>query len=94
MLILMTLQLGACATMGDGQPKREPVTRNLPDPPSYLQPAPVPPAPVGADPFVVSEQRKQVIVSQNKVIVGARSAWVKMKSTYQKSFLKRNVFGR
>lgn len=45
-------------------------------------------------PYVVAEQRKQVIVKQNTIIVGARSAWNKMKTTYQKSFIQKNVFGR
>jgi hypothetical protein len=48
---------------------------------------------VGSSPFVVSEQRKQVIVRQNKVITSARDAWSKMKATYQRSFLKRKMFG-
>jgi hypothetical protein len=62
--------------------------------PSYLKPAAVPPAPLGADPFVVAEQRKQVIGRQNVVITAAASAWNKMKATYSTSFLKRNIFGR
>lgn len=45
-------------------------------------------------PYVVSEQRKQVIVKQNGIIVGAKNAWQKMKATYQKSFVKKNIFGR
>jgi hypothetical protein len=59
-----------------------------------LQPVPLPPAREGASPFVVSEQRKQVIVKQNSIIVGARDAWSKMKATYQKSFVKKNILGR
>jgi len=42
----------------------------------------------------VAEQRKQVIVRQNAVIVGARKAWTNMKATYQKSFVKRSLFGQ
>jgi hypothetical protein len=38
---------------------------------------------------VVAEQRKQVIVRQNGIIVGAKKAWTKMKETYGKSFLGR-----
>jgi hypothetical protein len=49
----------------------------------------VPPATKGVSPFVVSEQRKEVIVQQNTVITSARNAWQKMKATYQKSFLKK-----
>ena len=94
MLILLTsLSLAGCAT-SSSLPAREPVTRVIPGPPSYLQPAAVPPAREGVSPFVVAEQRKQVIVQQNAVIVGARNAWTKMKATYQKSFLKRNIFAR
>lgn len=82
----MTLLLAGC---GSTAPLREPVTRVIPGPPSYLQPVAVPPARVGSSPFVVSEQRKQVIVKQNRIITGARDAWQKMKSTYSKSFLQR-----
>jgi hypothetical protein len=89
--MLLALPLAGCATTRTAAP--EPVTRNLPGPPSYLQPAEVPPARVGSSPFVVSEQRKQVIVRQNKVITSARDAWSKMKATYQRSFLKRKMFG-
>lgn len=87
----MPLLLGGCAT---NTPIREPVTRNIPGPPSYLQPVAVPHAKKGDSPFVVAEQRKHVIVRQNTVIVNARSAWTNMKATYSKSFLKRSVFGR
>jgi len=86
MLILTSVVLGACAS---STPYREPVTRVIPGPPSYLQPTAVPPATSGASPFVVAEQRKQVIVRQNSIIVGAKKAWAKMKETYGKSFLKR-----
>lgn len=77
----------------NGPPAREPVTRNIPGPPDYLRPATVPPARVGASPFIVAEQRKQTITHQNKVIVNARTAWNNMKATYQKSFLKKRLFG-
>ena len=88
---MTVLLLGGCASSA---PYREPVTRNIPGPPSYLQPVAVPPARIGTSPFIVAEQRKQVIVKQNGIIVGARDAWTKMKATYQKSFLKKNIFGR
>lgn len=90
---MMMLLLAGCAT-GSNLPLREPVTRNIPGPPSYLQPVAVPPARVGASPYVVAEQRKQVIVKQNSIIVGARNAWTNMKATYQKSFIQKNIFGR
>lgn len=90
-MLTLTILLGACASSA---PLREPVTRTIPGPPSYLQPAAVPPAKEGTSPYVVAEQRKQVIVRQNGVIVGARTAWNNMKATYQKSFLKKNIFGR
>jgi len=86
LLLIPTILLSACASSPVG---REPIIRNIPGPPNYLQPVAVPPARVGTSPFVVSEQRKQVIVKQNSIIVGARDAWTKMKSTYQKSFLNR-----
>ena len=79
-------------------PAREPVTRNIPGPPDYLQPEPVPPtvdrSGKGKSPFVVAEERGQVIVRQNVVITAARGAWNTMKDTYSKSLLKRNYFGR
>lgn len=90
-IILMPLLLGGCATRGA---IREPVTRNIPGPPSYLQPSEVPPARKGASPFVVAEQRKHVIVRQNTVITRARDAWTNMKATYNKSFLKRTSIFR
>lgn len=86
LLLTLALMANGCAT---SPPLREPVTRVIPGPPSYLQPAPVPRADVGASPYVVAEQRKQVIVSQNKIIAGAKNAWTKMKDTYHKSFLGR-----
>lgn len=88
--LLLTLSLvgAGCATNG-GMPLREPVTRTIPGPPTYLQPAAVPPAREGSSPYVVAEQRKQVIVHQNKIITGAKAAWSKMKDTYHKSFLGR-----
>lgn len=85
-MLTLTILLPGCATAPAG---REPVTRTIPGPPSYLQPVAVPPAREGADPFVVSEQRKQALGKANTIIVGARSAWSNMKATYQKSFLKR-----
>lgn len=72
-----------------GSPAREPVTRVIPGPPSYLKPAAIPPSTPGSSPFVVAEKRKQVIVGQNTVIVGARNAWQRMKQTYSRSLLKR-----
>lgn len=80
------LLLTGCATVPAG---REPVTRNIPGPPDYLQPVAIPPAIAGTSPFVVSEQRKQALGRANTIIVGARSAWQNMKATYQKSFLSR-----
>lgn len=65
------------------------MTRIIPGPPSFLEPAAVPPATTGASPYIVAEQRKQVIVRQNGIIVGAKKAWTKMKETYSKSFLGR-----
>lgn len=65
------------------------MTRIIPGPPSFLEPSVVPPARSGASPYIVAEQRKQVIVRQNGIIVGAKKAWTKMKETYSKSFLGR-----
>lgn len=84
-MLILSLAAAGCAS----QAGREPVTRNIPGPPSYLQPAAIPPATVGTSPYVVAEQRKQVIVKQNTIITGARNAWTKMKETYRKSFLRR-----
>lgn len=86
--LLLTLSL-AGAGCASNSTLREPVTRNIPGPPTYLQPAAVPPAREGTSPYVVAEQRKQVIVRQNSIIVGAKNAWTKMKTTYSKSFLGR-----
>jgi hypothetical protein len=93
MLIVLTpLALTACAGFGQRAPLREPVTRDIPPPPSYLKPAPVPTATVGASPFVVAEQRKQVIVKQNRIIVGAKKAWSGMKDIYGRSYVKKKFF--
>ena len=86
-----SLLLAGCATMGS--PAREPVTRDLPDPPAYLQPVEKPAAKEGTSPFVVSEQRGAVIDRQNYVIVQARKAWHTMKRTYSKSLIRRSIFG-
>ena len=87
-LLTLTVPLTACAGRA---PYREPVTRNIPGPPSYLQPAAIPPS-AGKNAFVVAEQRKQVIVSQNTVITSARRAWQGMKDTYSKSLLPRKKY--
>lgn len=89
------LLLGACAHQ---PPAREPVTRVIPGPPAYLKPEPIP-ATVdskgkGKSPFIVAEERGQVIKRQNVVITAARGAWDTMKQTYSESLLKRNIFGR
>lgn len=93
MALTASLLLGACATTGS-TPVREPATRDLPNPPAYLQPIPKPPAREGVSPFVVSEQRGEVIDQQNHVIVRAREAWQTMKKTYSKSLIRRGVFSR
>jgi hypothetical protein len=94
-IILTSPLLGACA---HNPPAREPVTRQIPGPPDYLRPEPVPStydrSGKGKSPFIVAEERGQVIVRQNVVITAARGAWTDMKATYNKSFLKRNIFGR
>lgn len=48
----------------------------------------------GKSPFIVAEERRQIIVRQNVVITAAKSAWDTMKQTYSESLLKRNIFGR
>ena len=87
--------LGACAHV---PPAREPVTRTIPGPPSYLRVQPVPSTVdsqgKGKSPFVVAEERKQVIGRQNTIISSTYEAWTSMKQTYSESLLKRNIFGR
>ena len=87
--------LAGCASFQKA-PLREPVTRELPDPPAYLQPVEVPPAREGSNPFVVAEQRGAVIERQNVIIVRARDAWHTMKRTYStsKGLIRRGLFGR
>lgn len=92
--LLLILTIPLLAACGSTMPLREPTTRDIPGPPKYLQPAAIPPAKAGSSPYVVAEKRKQVIVNQNRVIVGARNAWTNMKTTYQNSFVKKNIFGR
>lgn len=91
----MSPLLGAC---GHQAPLREPVTRVIPGPPSYLKPEPKPSTVdsrgKGKSPFIVSEERGQVIDRQNTIIVSAKNAWDTMKKTYSESQLKRNIFGR
>lgn len=41
---------------------------------------------------MVAEERGQVIVRQNGIIVAARTAWANMKETYKKSLLKRKSY--
>lgn len=91
LILTLVIPLAGCTSNPAG---REPVTRTIPGPPSYLQPVAVPPARAGVSPFIVSEQRKQALGTANTIIAGARGAWSKMKDTYSKSFLKRNPFGR
>lgn len=90
-LLILTPVLGGCASR---MATREPVTRELPGPPASLKPQPVPPATKGKSVYVVSEQRKQVIVRQNRIIEGAAQAWTAMQQTYRRSFLKRSFFGQ
>lgn len=94
-VLAASLLLASCSSF-QKPPLREPVTRELPDPPSYLQPAEVPPAREGTSPFVVAEQRGAVIERQNVVIVRAREAWHTMKKTYStsKGLIRRSIFGQ
>ena len=48
----------------------------------------------GKSPFIVAEERGQVIGRQNTIIKATYDAWVQMKQTYSESLLKRNIFGR
>jgi hypothetical protein len=48
----------------------------------------------GKSPFIVAEERKQVIGRQNTIINATYEAWTRMKQTYGESLLKRNIFGR
>jgi hypothetical protein len=93
--VLTASLLAGCGSL-QKPPLREPVTRELPDPPDYLRPAEVPPAREGSSPFVVSEQRGAVIERQNTVIVRAREAWHTMKRTYStsKGLIRKGLFGR
>jgi hypothetical protein len=54
----------------------------------------VPPSTPGKSVFVVSQERADTIERQNVVITKTYDAWVGMKQTYQKSFLKKSIFGR
>lgn len=91
-VLMASLLLPGCASQA---PLREPVTRQLPDPPAYLQPVAKPPATEGVSPFIVSERRGQVIDQQNTIIVRAREAWHTMKRTYStsKGLVRRSLFG-
>lgn len=89
-LLLVSSLLGACA---HSLPSREPATRTLPNPPSYLRTATVPPATPGKSVFVVSQQRADVIERQNYVISSTYNAWIAMKQTYSKSLVKKSIFG-
>ena len=76
--VLAASLLSGCGTLVGPAP----LARQLPGPPSYLQPVDKPAANAGDSAFVVAERRGAVIDQQNTVIVRARTAWQTMQATY------------
>ncbi len=83
-----------CASSGR-YPEREPLTRQLPNPPAYLAPVPLPKPRPGDNALVVIKQRGQIVKQQNMVISEARKWYEGVKQTYSVSPVEKlNWFGR
>lgn len=84
--------LASCQTTGTLA--RDPVVRDIPDPPGYLQSLPNPPATEGSSPFVIAAERAAVIERQNTIIAEARRNWLTMKRVYSRNPNRHLPFGR
>jgi len=70
--IILLAGLGAC---GNNTVGREPLSRDIGAPPSYLQPVPVPPARPGESPVVDARRLVGSLRQANGIIVCAREEW-------------------
>jgi hypothetical protein len=80
----MMLPLAACGHSGNSG-VREIVKRDLPAPPAYLQPVAVADPKAGEPILGVAARERAGRLKANSIIVGTRSAWAKMRKTYQRS---------
>ena len=79
----MTLALASCAASSSGV--REIVRRDIPAPPPYLNPVTVPDPRKGESLAVVAGRERAGRIKANRIILGARSQWEKMRKTYQRT---------
>ena len=70
--ITLAAALGGCA---NSPPGREPLSRDIGGPPSYLQPVPIPPTRAGESPVVDARRLVGSLRQANGVIVCAREEW-------------------
>jgi hypothetical protein len=83
-----------CASNANKYPLREPVTRTLPNPPTYLAPVPLPKVRPGDNALVVIKERGQIVRRQNSIISEARKWYEGVKTTYSVSPVPKNrLFG-
>ena len=72
---------------------REPLTRQLPNPPSYMSPVRVSPAKKGDDTFRTALIRKQALDKANTIISASKKWYLGVKENYSKN-PEANFFGR
>lgn len=78
----LTTMLSACNATTRG---REPITRALPNPPSYMSPVRVTPAKKGDDLYRVALSRRQALDKANTIIVSSRKWYLGVKENYSKN---------
>ena len=86
----MTLAGCNLATTSAG---REPLTRQLPNPPSYMSPVRVTPAKKGDDVYRIALIRRQALNKANTIIAASRKWYIGVKENYSKN-PEPNFFGR
>lgn len=81
--------------MTDGTtPTAEPLTRKLPDIPSYMKPLPDPILKEGDDQFRTALVYKQKFRQANKIIVSGRKWYIGVQKNYSKAPKKPGWFSR
>ena len=64
---------------------REPITRALPNPPSYMSPVRVAPAKKGDDLYRTALLRRQALDKANTIIVSSKKWYLGVKENYSKN---------
>jgi hypothetical protein len=76
---LLSLSLMACSASNN---QLRIIDRNLPGPPSYLQPVGVKAPTLGEDPYDIAARERAGRLQANRIIVKGRTAWLTMKKDF------------